>query len=82
MSLEKIREEIDRIDGQLIALLEERFDLVAKLLPFKQYLTDFPREKEILAKTNSPYLHSLYREIFRLSKELLKERGFPTDRDE
>ena len=76
MSLEKIRKEIDVIDAELIALLEQRFELVSQLLPHKITLTDSSREEEILSKGDSPYIHALYREIFRLSKELLKESGF------
>ena len=76
MTLEKIREEIDVIDAELISLLEQRFNLVSQLLPYKKQLTDSLREQEILSKSNSPYIHALYQEIFRLSKQLLKEKGF------
>ncbi|NGX53478.1 MAG: hypothetical protein K1000chlam4_00190 [Chlamydiae bacterium] len=79
MSLEDIREEIDAIDDQLITLLEKRFDLVATLLPHKKQLTDEPREAEILSKIDSAYIQSLYREIFRHSKQMLKDLHFSED---
>ena len=76
MSLDEIREGIDTIDAKLIPLLEKRFHLVSKLLPLKKQLTDSKREGKILSKTESPSVRALYLEIFRLSKELLKEKGF------
>lgn len=75
MSLDKIREEIDDVDAKLIQLLKKRFALVAKLLPYKKKLTDKGREEKILSKIDSPYTSKLYKEIFRLSKTLLKELG-------
>jgi len=76
VSLDQIREEIDAIDEKLIMLLEKRFNLVAKLLPHKKQLSDSQREEEILSKIGPIYIRTLYQEIFRLSKELLKKAGF------
>jgi len=75
VSLDQIREEIDAIDEKLIMLLEKRFNLVAKLLPYKKQLSDAQREGEILSKIGPVYVRTLYQEIFRLSKKLLKEAG-------
>ncbi len=79
MSLEDIRKEIDVVDAQLIELLEKRFELVAALPPYKRQLTDELREAEILSKIDSAYIQSLYREIFRHSKQMLKDLHFSED---
>lgn len=79
MRIDELREEIDRVDAELIPLLEKRFGLVAELLPYKVQLTDSKREREILARCESPSVQALYREVFRLSKELLRAQGFPSE---
>ena len=76
MSFDELRKEIDAVDAELIPLLEKRFGLVARLLPFKKQLTDSKREEEVLSKSESSSVRALYKEIFLLSKELLKEQGF------
>lgn len=74
MSLEKIRKQIDVIDDQIIPLLQKRLDLVLQLKPYKTFLTDQKREKEIVSKTTNKWIHILYKEIFSLSKRLLKKK--------
>ena len=71
--MEKIRKEIDRLDDEIIARLTERFRLVLQLIDQKPSLTDLPRESSILAKIPSLYIQNIYREIFKNSKQMLKE---------
>ncbi|MBF8263011.1 MAG: Chorismate mutase protein [Parachlamydiales bacterium] len=74
--MKEIRLEIDRIDDQIISLLQQRLNLVLQLIDQKKTLHDGPRESEILAKTSSKYIQSVYREIFNNSKQMLLDRGF------
>lgn len=79
MSLDALRQDIDRIDKGLIALLEERMDTVAKVAAHKKEaglpVLDRRREEEKLAElqTNARpelvgYLHGLYEMIFEQSR--------------
>ena len=57
MSLEKERKAIDRIDGKILKLLEERMGASARIAEIKKAeglkITDSGREKEILEKIES-----------------------------
>lgn len=74
--MEKIREEIDRIDDAIIALLSERFRKVAELKDKKTSLRDPKRENEILSKIQSEYIREIYRQIFKTSLKMLADQGF------
>lgn len=76
MTLEHMRQEIDRIDDQLITLLQKRFSLVSDLLKHKKGLTDPAREADILSKTDSPYIQAVYQALFTASKQLLIDTGY------
>ena len=73
-TIEEIREEIDKIDDEVISLLEKRFDLVAQMQKQKDNLTDAKREKYILDKTSSTHVKEVYRIIFSQSKKLMHEK--------
>lgn len=77
MSLETLREQIDRIDGELLRLFEERMDVAGEIAACKKEeglpVLDRRRESEKLTKLteNSRYeaqVHSLYDLIFELSR--------------
>ncbi|MEW4354065.1 chorismate mutase [Streptococcus pneumoniae] len=54
MDLEKIRQEIDQVDKDLVALLEKRMDLVSQVVAYKakvgKAVLDSKREEEVLEK--------------------------------
>lgn len=54
MDLESIRQEIDQIDNQLVALLEERMNLVGQVVAYKKAhgkaVLDTKREEAIFKK--------------------------------
>ncbi len=79
--LEKLRDEIDRIDNQIVDLLGERFEVVNRVKEVKkkgEISTYHPgREQEILDRVeargekmglNSLLLHALFLQIFAVSK--------------
>ena len=79
MELQELRNEIDKIDEQLIRLFGERMDISVKVAEYKKKhdlpINDPIREKEILdklsAKVNSERkeaLIKLYSLLFELSK--------------
>lgn len=79
MSLEIYREEIDAVDTQLLALLQQRLDIAAKIASHKQEaglpVLDRRRELDKLAKIEksareefAPYLHNLYELLFEQSR--------------
>jgi chorismate mutase len=74
--MDNIRKEIDRVDQEIIALLTQRFFLVSQLLCKKKRLTEPEREDQILSKIDSPYIQSVYKEIFKSSKKLLLDLGW------
>ena len=57
MNLEQIRDDIDALDGQLVALLERRMALVSQVAAYKRQtgkaVLDSKREEELLAKVAS-----------------------------
>ncbi|NGX56583.1 MAG: hypothetical protein K1060chlam5_00826 [Candidatus Anoxychlamydiales bacterium] len=68
--LKKLREEIDKIDNEVIILLEKRFEIVKKIkyLKLKERVEDKNREEEILKKISSQYIIDIYKTIFENSK--------------
>ena len=54
MTLEEIRQEIDQVDDALVALLEQRMNLVGQVVAFKQSngkaVADPKREERIFAR--------------------------------
>lgn len=81
--LKEIRNQINKIDKEIIDLLEKRFDLSKKVRAYKishnKKIYDPVREKEILKKIkdNNPkygkYFVEIYQEIMDQSKNLQKE---------
>ena len=78
MELSKIREEINRVDDQLVPLFLRRMELSARVAAYKRAtgmpVYDAAREETILSKVGvrageqAEYAVSLYREIMRLSR--------------
>ncbi len=75
MSLKGIRSQIDIVDEQIVALLNDRFQLVLQAGKYKSILRDAAREKAILAHIHSSYIRKIYREIFRSSRRMLLRHG-------
>lgn len=81
--LKEIRQNINKIDEEIIGLLEKRFDLSKKVRAYKIYhnkkIYDPVREKEILKKIKEgnpkygKYFVKIYQEIMDQSKNLQKE---------
>lgn len=69
MDLEKIRQEIDVIDRQLVRLLEDRMALVSQVATYKKKnaipIFDPRREEELLEKVNSLVIEDTYRQTIR-----------------
>ena len=83
MDLSQIRNEIDRVDRELLPLFLRRMELSGKVAEYKAQ-NDLPiyneeREKEILSQIAeksgdlSPYAVGLYSEILRLSRSYQEE---------
>ena len=81
MTLDTLREKIDRVDTALLALFEERMDIVLEIAALKAAeglpILDRSREaaklREIEAKARpdlAPYAHILYNTLFELSRDL------------
>jgi chorismate mutase len=71
-NLEEIRKEIDVLDDQIIALLEERLSLIQKIKKDPKKLTDSERENFILNKCPSSFSKNVYRAIFKGAKKIEK----------
>lgn len=75
-----LRNKIDDIDNEIIALLDSRFELSKEIGKEKAKeniaITDQNREKEILAKTekakNKDAIKTTYKTIFEQSKKIQK----------
>lgn len=79
--LKKQRQEIDRIDQEIISLLEARLDVVNEVVGIKEQenieVLDSDRENKILDKVGAtvinkeyaPVIKELYQEMMRVSKE-------------
>ena len=74
MPLKKLRDKIDLIDNNLIKLLEQRLKLTNQTIRYKKKITDCIREKQILKKTDNPYIKSIYKKIFKNSKKSAKKQ--------
>ena len=78
MDLQNYREEIDRVDGELLRLFTERMDIVHKIAEYKKEhnlpVLDAVREREKLyaigekAGEKRTYAHALYSLLFDLSR--------------
>ena len=66
MTLEEIRQEIDQVDDALVALLEQRMNLVGQVVAFKQSngkaVADPKREERIFAGVASKIENKNYQE--------------------
>ena len=66
MTLEEIRQEIDQVDDALVALLEQRMNLVGQVVAFKQSngkaVADPKREERIFARVASKIENKNYQE--------------------
>ena len=66
MTLEEIRQEIDQVDDALVALLEQRMNLVGQVVAFKQSngkaVADPKREERIFARIASKIENKDYQE--------------------
>ncbi len=71
--LDEIRKKIDELDDQIISLLEQRFSIVKDINKLKKNITDSKREKEILNKIQSKNIQKIYKEIFKISKQIQKK---------
>ena len=69
MDLAEIRKKIDKLDDEIISLLEKRLDLACQTKKFKTHIVDKEREKEILRKISSKDICEIYRLIFHYSKK-------------
>ncbi|WP_326911077.1 chorismate mutase [Sedimentibacter sp. MB31-C6] len=84
MELEKMRNEINELDKEIVRLLEKRFNLVLKVGKFKKDnklpVLDEKRENLILKKCNehltnkeySNYIHKIYIQIMNTCKDIQK----------
>ena len=66
MTLEEIRQEIDQVDDALVALLEQRMNLVGQVVAFKhsngKAVADPKREERIFARVASKIENKDYQE--------------------
>ena len=83
MELKDIRRNIDKIDRELLVLLQERMGLALRSTKFKETISDTQREEELLAKAERlnldlverPFTRQLLKSIIEESKRLQeKER--------
>lgn len=87
MKLESLREEIDRLDDRIIALLDKRIQLACRTTKHKSDVCDLSREQQIYQrlKARTEYLRlikpdfvqKLYRMILRESRKIQSERKSP-----
>jgi prephenate dehydratase/chorismate mutase/prephenate dehydratase len=78
MSLEKIRENIDLLDSEILKLLNDRMEQALMAKRFKSQIEDTEREKEVLDRIrknstgliNAEFIEKIYTEIIRESKNL------------
>lgn len=83
MTLEDLREKIDKIDDEIVALLESRVQIVKEIGELKNKLNidvyNPQREREILKRLQSkssltPHqIETIYQSIFTLTKVLQEE---------
>ena len=70
MTLKDIREQVDKIDDQIVPLLEKRLKLAKEIRKYKKEILDSNRENKILDKIKSEYIKDIYKTIFKNSKEV------------
>ncbi len=86
MELKKLREEIDQIDSQLVALLSKRMEVCASIADYKRVhglpVHDPAREEAKLAQITGQageelgsYTAELYKTIFALSRDYQNRRN-------
>lgn len=83
MSLQELREKIDRIDDEIVALLEQRVQIAKEIGELKNKLNidvyNPQREEEILTRLQSissltpTQIETIYQSIFALTKVLQEE---------
>ncbi len=75
--IDELREEIDKVDRDIVSLLNRRIELVLDISKHKKMnklaVEDLAREKKILSnlygnKLDDEYLKNIYEVIFRYSK--------------
>lgn len=79
--MEDLRKEIDKLDDQIIALLDKRLDIVKQVKEYKKQhniqVLDKSREEQILNKlcscNNRNELDNIYRHIMNVSKSMQEE---------
>lgn len=83
--LSKLRQEIDKIDSELIVLFEKRMEISKKVAEYKRKnnmtIYDESRENEVIKKnieklnnkSLAEELETFYNMIFRISKDLQKK---------
>jgi monofunctional chorismate mutase len=80
-NLNKLREEIDQIDDQIMSLLEKRYNITNEIGKIKQLqkttVLDINREKYIFDKTSKyshlPQIESVYKTIMEESRKAQKK---------
>ncbi len=83
--LKDFRKNIDKIDGEILKLLADRFTIVKKIGKYKGFngvkIFDKERENQILNKikiesrkykTNEKYIENIFKSIIKNSKEIQK----------
>lgn len=78
MDLEKIRQEIDAIDSELVRLLEQRLHLVTSVSDFKKQTgkptLDIKREEAVLEKVEAQVTHKAFAPYIQNNfKSIMKE---------
>lgn len=80
MELEELRKKIDRMDSEIVKLLNKRMEFALRTRKLKQQVTDKPREDEILKKVKKQigllrpeFSEKLYKEIIDESKRLQEQ---------
>ena len=86
-NLEELREEIDRIDKDIVKLFESRMEKVEKVSEYKRKnnigILNRSREEEVLSRNKKhlknkalePYLEKFYIELMKVSKDYQKDGG-------
>lgn len=86
-NLEELREEIDKIDKDIVKLFESRMAKVEEISKYKRKnnigILNQSREEEVLRRNKKylknknlePYLEEFYIELMRVSKDYQKDSG-------
>ncbi len=83
VDLQEIRRELDQIDNQMAALLEQRMKTVARVAAYKkekgQPVLDSAREEQIIARLSEqvetdfvPCVEAVYKKLFEVSRAYQK----------